>query len=57
MRTVLEKTVHHAGVIHRQDISDELLNRTTVVTLEPVHTQAVLKKHAATKAQSLIQQK
>ena len=46
MRTTLEKTVHHVGTTHGQDISNELLNRRTVTIPEPVHTQEVLDKHA-----------
>ena len=57
MRTTLEKIVHHVGTIHGQDISNELLNRTTVILPEPTHTQAVLAKHLARKARGIIQQK
>jgi hypothetical protein len=45
MRTTWEKFVHHVGTIHGHDISNELLNKKTVIIEKPTHTQDVLDKH------------
>jgi hypothetical protein len=45
MRTTWEKIVHHAGTIYGHDISNELLNKKTVVIQEPAYTPEVLEKH------------
>ena len=45
MRTTWEKIVHHAGTIYGHDISNELLNKKTVLILEPEYTLEVLTKH------------
>jgi hypothetical protein len=45
MRTTWEKIVHHVGTIDGHDISNELLNKKTVLILEPEYTLEVLKKH------------
>ncbi len=42
MRTTWEKIVHHVGTIYGHDISNELLNKKTVVIDKPVHPQDVL---------------
>jgi hypothetical protein len=46
MQTTWEKIVHHVGTIHGHDISNELLNKKTVIIDKPVHTQDVQDKHA-----------
>ena len=46
MRTTWEKIVHHVGTIYGHDISNELLNKKTVVIDKPAHPQDVLDKHA-----------
>ena len=45
MGTALEKTAHHVGMTHDQDISNELLNKITVTMPEPVCTRERLDKH------------
>ena len=55
MRTTLEKTVHHVGTTHGQDISNELLHRRTVMTPEPVNTQEALDKHTENGRRNLMQ--
>ena len=47
MRTTWEKVVQMVGTDYGQDISNELQNKTTVTVVEPVHTHAVLTRHAA----------
>jgi hypothetical protein len=47
MRTSCEKLVQYVGTTCGQDISNELHNKTTLVLPEPVHTAAVLTRHAA----------
>ena len=46
MRTSWEKLVHYVGTTYGQDISNELLNKLTVVLEEPVHTDVVMARHA-----------
>ena len=46
MRTLCEKIVQYVGTNYRQDISNELQNKTTVTLAEPVHTAAVMARHA-----------
>ena len=46
MRTTWEKIVHHVGTIYGHDISNELLNKKTVIITKPEHTEDVLMKHA-----------
>jgi hypothetical protein len=45
MRTTWEKTVHHMGAIYGHEISNELLNKKTVIIPEPAYTQEVMDKH------------
>ena len=47
MRTSWEKIVQHVGTNCGSDISNELQNKTPVVTPEPAHTPAVMARHAA----------
>jgi protein-disulfide isomerase-like protein with CxxC motif len=47
MRTSWEKLAQYAGTSYGQDISNELHNKTTDVIPEPVHTAAVITRHAA----------
>jgi hypothetical protein len=46
MRTSWEKLVQYVGTNYGQDISNELQNRITVTLPEPVHTPAVIARHA-----------
>ena len=46
MRTSWEKLVQYVGMTYGQDISNELQNKATVTLPEPVHTAAVLARHA-----------
>jgi hypothetical protein len=46
MRTSYEELVQYVGTTYGQDISNELHNKTTLVLPEPVHTAAVLTRHA-----------
>jgi hypothetical protein len=45
MRTSWEKLVQYIGTNYGQDISNELLNKSTVILIEPVHTDNVLTRH------------
>jgi hypothetical protein len=47
MRTSWEKLVQYVGATYGKDISNELHNKTTAILAEPVHTTAVLTRHAA----------
>jgi hypothetical protein len=47
MRSSWEKQVQYVGTTFGQDIANELHNKTTVVLAEPVHTTAVMTRHAA----------
>ena len=40
--TSWEKLVQYVGTTYRQDISNELQNKTTVTLAEPVHSEAVM---------------
>jgi hypothetical protein len=46
MRTSWEMTVEYVGTNYGQTISNELQNKLTVVLPEPVHTAAILARHA-----------
>ena len=46
MRTSWEKLVQYVGTNYGQDISNELQNKLTVTLAEPVHTPAVMARHA-----------
>ena len=46
MRTTWEKLVQYVGTSYGQDISNELLNKTTVTLPEPAYTPAILGRHA-----------
>jgi len=46
MRTSWEKLVQYVGTNYGQDISNELQNKLTVILAEPVHTPAVIARHA-----------
>ena len=46
MRTSWEKLVQYVGTNYGQDISNELQNKVTVILAEPVHTPAVMARHA-----------
>ena len=50
MRTSWEKLVQYVGTNYSQDISNELLNNVTVTVTEPVHSTAVLARHATREA-------
>jgi hypothetical protein len=45
IRTSWEKLVQHVGTSYRQDICNELQNKTTVTLDEPVHTPEILLRH------------
>ena len=47
MRTSWEKVAQCVGTAHGQDISNELQNEGCVIVTEPIHSQAVLDRHAA----------
>jgi hypothetical protein len=47
MRTSWEKLVQYVGTNFGQDISNELQNKVTVTLAEPVHSTAVMTRHAA----------
>ena len=42
MRNTQEKLVHHVRTIHGNDMSNELLNKKTVIISKPEHTQDAL---------------
>jgi protein-disulfide isomerase-like protein with CxxC motif len=46
MRTSWEKIAQYVGTTYGQDISNELQNKQTVTFVEPVHTPAVMTRHA-----------
>jgi hypothetical protein len=46
MRTSWEKLAQYVRTNYGQDISNELQNNTTVILVEPVHTDDVLLKHS-----------
>jgi hypothetical protein len=46
MRTSWEKLVQYVGTNYGQDISNELQNKATVILTEPMHTPAVMARHA-----------
>jgi hypothetical protein len=46
MRTSWEKLVQYVGTNYGQDISNELQNKLTVTLAEPLHTPAVMARHA-----------
>jgi hypothetical protein len=46
MRTSWEKLVQYVGTNYGQAISNELQNKLTVILPEPVHTTAILARHA-----------
>jgi protein-disulfide isomerase-like protein with CxxC motif len=46
MRTSWEKLAQYVGTNYGQDISNKLQNKTTVILVEPVHTDDVLLKHS-----------
>ena len=46
MRTSWEKLVQYVGTIYGQDISNEMSNRMAATFVEPVHTPAVIARHA-----------
>jgi hypothetical protein len=46
MQTLWEKLVQYVGTTYGQDISNELQNKITVTLAEPVHTPAVMARHA-----------
>jgi hypothetical protein len=46
MRTSWEKIGQYVGTTYGQDISNELLNKTTVTLPEPVRSAAVMTRHA-----------
>jgi hypothetical protein len=46
MRISWEKLAQYVGTNYGQDISNELQNNTTVILVEPVHTDDVLLKHS-----------
>jgi len=46
MRTSWEKLVQYVGTSYGQDISNELQNKVSVILAEPVHSPAVLTRHA-----------
>jgi hypothetical protein len=46
MRTSWEKLVQYVGTSYGQDISNELQNKVTVLLAEPVHSPAVMARHA-----------
>jgi hypothetical protein len=46
MRITVEKIVQYVGTNYGQDICNELRNKTTVILPEPVHTAAILTRHA-----------
>jgi hypothetical protein len=46
MRTSWEKLVQYIGTNYGQDISNELQNKLTVTLAKPVHTPAVITRHA-----------
>ena len=45
MRTTWEKLVHYVGTIHEHEISNELLNKNTLIIPKPEHTQDALDEH------------
>jgi hypothetical protein len=45
MRTSWEKLVQYVSTNYGQDISNELQNKITVILVEPVHTDDVLKRN------------
>ena len=45
MRNKLEKLVHNVGTIHGYGISNELLNKNTIIITKPDHTQYELYEH------------
>jgi hypothetical protein len=47
MRTSWEKLVQYVGTNYGQDISNELQNKVTVTLAEPIHSTAVMTRHAA----------
>jgi hypothetical protein len=47
MRTSWEKLIQYVGTNYGQDISNELQNKVTVTLAEPVHSTAVMTRHAA----------
>jgi hypothetical protein len=46
MRTSWENLVQYVGTNYRQDISNELQNKVTVILAKPVHSPAVMARHA-----------
>jgi hypothetical protein len=52
MRTLWEKLVQYVGTSYGQDISNDLQNKVTATLTEPVHTTAVMTRHA-TRAQMI----
>ena len=46
MRTSWEKLVDYVGMNYGQDISNKLQNKATVTLAKPVHTPAVIQRHA-----------
>ena len=47
MQTTFEKIVQHVGTIYGHNISNELLNRSTVMITEPTYSETTLNKHQA----------
>ena len=45
MRNTWERLVNHSGTIHEHDISNELLNKKTVIIIKLDHTQDSLDEH------------